>query len=290
MEQLKKYVITTDSTTDLPDDYIKENNLTVLPVYYSIDGNLYRGTQDQSPKEFYSIMRSGKMPTTMAVNMNDIRTAFEKHLKQGLDILHIAFSSALSGTYSNTAVIARELLEEYPDRKIIVIDSMGASMGEGLLVHYALEHQKAGESIDEVADWVENNKLHLCHQFTVDDLHCLQRGGRISKSVAVLGTLINVKPVLHVDDTGHLVSLANVRGRKKALISLVNNMEAQYKGYRNDVVFISHGDSIEDAEFVRDLIKDRFGLENFLINNISPAIGSHAGPGTIALFFMGEKR
>ena len=181
-------------------------------------------------------------------------------------------------------------MEKNPEAKIIVIDSLCASLGEGLLVHKAVELRDAGKSIEEVAKWVEENKLHLCHQFTVDDLNHLHRGGRVSKATAIIGTLVSVKPVLHVDNEGHLTSLVNVRGRKKSLNTLVDNMAKLVGNYENDIVFISHGDCLEDAEYVAELIKERFGITDFLINYVSPTIGAHSGPGTIALFFMGETR
>jgi DegV family protein with EDD domain len=213
-------------------------------------------------------------------------------MSEGYDILHIAFSSALSGSCSVAATVARELCDENPDTKILVIDSLCASLGEGLLLHKAVLLKESGKTIDEVADWLENNKLNLCHLFTVDDLHHLHRGGRVSKATAIIGTLINVKPVLHVDNEGRLIPLNNVRGRKKALISLVDQMEIRIKDYpgSNDIIFISHGDCIEDAEFVAELIKERFGIKESLINFVSPTIGAHSGPGTVALFFMGKER
>ena len=186
--------------------------------------------------------------------------------------------------------IGRELRASYPEAKIIVIDSLCASLGEGLLVHYAVQMKEERKSIEEISEWVENNRLHICHQFTVDDLIYLHRGGRIKKSIAILGTLINVKPVMHVDNEGRLVPLNNVRGRKKSLNALVDNMGAAIEGCKNDWVFISHGDALEDAEYVRNLVQERFGVQNFIINPVSPTIGSHSGPGTIALFYFGNQR
>jgi DegV family protein with EDD domain len=188
--------------------------------------------------------------------------------------------------------VARDLCNYNPDANIKVVDSLCASMGEGLLVHKAVQMKEAGKSMDDIFDWLEENKLNLCHIFTVDDLHHLHRGGRLSKTTAIIGTLINVKPVLHVNNEGRLVPLNNVRGRKKSLISLVNQMEKRISGFedKNDTVFISHGDSLEDAEYVASLVRERFGVENIVINYICPTIGSHSGPGTIALFFMGNPR
>jgi DegV family protein with EDD domain len=289
---MKKFIITTDTTCDLPQDYLKKNNIPLIPLYYSFEGTIYGENNDLEPKEFYNKMRGGAMPTTMAVNPDTAKQIFSGLLEEGYDILHIAFSSGLSGSYSATAMAARELCEEKPDAKIVVVDSLCASLGEGLLVHKAVQLKEQGKSLDEIQKWLEKNQLHLCHVFTVDDLHHLHRGGRVSKTTAIIGTLINVKPVLHVDNEGHLIPLNNVRGRKKALMNLVDNMESRLDGYKdqNDIVFISHGDCIEDAEYVASLIKERFGIENVLIHYISPTIGAHAGPGTVALFFMGNER
>lgn len=289
---MKEFIITTDTTCDLPESYLKEHNLTLLPLYYSFNETVYGDKNLLSPKEFYNKMRGGEMPTTMAVNQDTAREVFSNLLDKGFDILHIAFSSGLSGSYSSAATVARELCDEKPGSKIIVVDSLCASLGEGLLIHKAVMMKKNGKSIDEIADWLENNKLHLCHIFTVDDLHHLHRGGRVSKTAAVIGTLINAKPILHVDNEGHLIPLNNVRGRKKALIALVDQMEARFDGYKdqNDIFFISHGDCQEDAEFVAAQVKERFGIPDYLIHYVSPTIGAHSGPGTVALFFMGKER
>lgn len=289
---MNNYIITTDTTSDLPEDYIKQHNIGILPLYYNMNGTVYGEENVLDPKTFYDIMRGGAMPTTMAVNPDLARNVFTSFLDKGFDILHIAFSSALSGSCSVAATVARELQEERPDSKIIVVDSLCASLGEGLLVHKAVMLKEAGKPIEETAKWLENNKLSLCHLFTVDDLHHLHRGGRVSKATAIIGTLINVKPVLHVDNEGRLIPLNNVRGRKKALLSLVETMGDKIKDYSeaNDIIFISHGDCFDDAQFVADQIKERYGIDNFLINYVSPTIGAHSGPGTIALFFMGVER
>ncbi|NLK74818.1 MAG: DegV family protein [Clostridiales bacterium] len=289
---MKNFVITTDSTCDLPQDYLAKHNINVAPLYYSFNDIVYGEKNILTEKEFYNKMRNGAMPTTMAVNPDTIKEIFTRLINQGYDILHIAFSSGLSGSCSVATTVAREMCEENPDIKITVVDSLCASLGEGLLVHKAVQLKEKGKSLDEIASWLEENKLNLCHIFTVDDLHHLHRGGRVSKTSAIIGTLINVKPVLHVDNEGHLIPLNNVRGRKKALISLVDNMEARLDGYRdqNDTVFISHGDCLEDAEFVASLVKERYGINDILINYVCPTIGAHSGPGTVALFFMGNKR
>ena len=288
-----KYIITTDTTADLPESYIQEKGLNIISLSYTIDGETYDRSHELPVKDFYTKMRNGSMPTTSQVNPDTAKTFFKEVMeKYDADILHIAFSSGLSGTYNSVRVGAEELAEEYPEHKVIVIDSLCASLGEGLLVHKALMNQEKGMSLEENAKWVEDNLLHLAHNFTVDDLFHLHRGGRVSKTAAILGTMINLKPVLHVDDEGHLVALSKVRGRKKSLIALVDSMEKQMGSYKdqNDIVFISHGDCEEEAQFVADLVKQRFGIESFLINHVGPTIGAHSGPGTMALFYLGEYR
>ncbi|MCR5829945.1 MAG: DegV family protein [Lachnospiraceae bacterium] len=287
---MRDYIISTDSTADLPDDYVAQHNISIHPLYYILDDFQYGGERKIPKKEFYQRMREGAVATTCASNPDVVSNIFTSEVEKGYDVLHIGFSSALSSSCNNAMVVSREVMESHPGSNIKVIDSLAASLGQGLLVHYAVKLKEEGKSLEEVAEWVENNKLHLCHQFTVEDLKYLYRGGRISKSVAILGTLINVKPVLHVDDEGRLVPMSNVRGRKKSLNTLVANMAAQIGNYKNDIVFIGHGDSLEDAEYVRDKVKEQFGIDAFIINDISPTIGAHSGPGTIALFHLGESR
>ncbi|WP_099467532.1 DegV family protein [Konateibacter massiliensis] len=291
---MRNFVITTDTTSDLPKDYMKEHNITVLPLSYILEGITYTQDNGLEFKEFYNKMKNGSMPTTSQVNPTQAKEVFQKFYDEGYDVLHIAFSSALSGSYNSARIAAEEMLEEHPDCKIEVIDSLCASMGEGLLIHKAVLMKDAGKSIDEIVQWIEENKLHVCHNFTPLDLFHLYRGGRVSKTAAVLGTMINVKPILHVDNEGRLVALSKVRGRKKSLITLVDNMEQQIGSYieenRRDGVFIGHGDVPEDAQFVADLIKERFGIEAFVIDYVGPVIGAHTGPGILALFFMGETR
>lgn len=289
---MNNYIITTDTTADLPEDYIKKHDLGIMSLTYTLEGTTYSKENPLEVRLFYEKMRNGSMPTTSQVNPENAKNIFLPYLKDGYDILHIAFSSGLSGSYNSTRIAAEELSEDFPDRKIMVIDSLAASLGEGLLVHKAVMLKEQGADLDTVADWVEQNKLHIVHNFTVDDLFHLHRGGRVSKATAILGTMINVKPILHVDDEGHLIALSKVRGRKKSLQALVDSMEKQMGTYKNqnDIVFISHGDSLADAQYVADLVKQRFGIESFLINYVGPTIGAHSGPGTIALFYMGDYR
>ena len=286
------YVITTDTCCDLPKDYLKEKEIEEVSLYYNMNGSVYGNDQEMDIKEFYDRMRGGEMPTTMAANPEELEEMFEKYLSAGKSVLHLAFSSELSSSCGNAMVAARELNEKYTDNKVIVIDTLAASLGQGLMVYKAEELRQNGKTIDETATWLEENKLHFCHQFTVDDLNHLYRGGRVSKLTAVAGTIIQIKPILHVSDEGKLVPIGKARGRKKSLTALVDNMQRTMGSYRdkNDIVFISHGDALEDAEYVANLVKERFGIEKFLIHPVSPTIGAHSGPGTIALFYMGEKR
>lgn len=289
------YKIITDSTTDLPLEYLKEHDVGCIPISYILDGVTYGKDKELDWKKFYAMMRDeGKMPTTSQINPADAREYLEGFAGSYQEILYLAFSSGLSGTCNNIRMAANEIMEERPDMKIIVVDSLGASMGEGLFVHKAVRMRDAGKSMEETAKWLEEHVQNFVHVFTVDDLFHLYRGGRVSKTAAVLGTLVSIKPKLHVDSQGHLILIGKVRGRKKSLSALVDYMEEKMGSWaeenKEDYVFISHGDALEDAEYVRDLIKERYGCQHFLINHIGPTIGAHSGPGTIALFFMGESR
>ena len=286
------YLITTDNMADLPEEYLKEKQLLTMSLTYLMDGQTYNAENSLPYQEFYKKMREGCMPTTSQINPQEAKEKLTEFLKINKNIIHIAFSGGLSGTFNSVRLAAQELMEERPDCKITVIDSLAASMGEGLLIYKALEQQEAGLSYEEMVEWIENNKLHVCQYFTVDDLFHLYRGGRVSKAAAVLGTMINLKPVLHVDDEGHLIPLSKVRGRKKSLNALVDGMEKQMGSFRekNDIIFLSHGDCYEDALYVQEQIKKRFGIEKFMISPVGPTIGAHSGPGTVALFFMGEAR
>ena len=288
---MSEYMIMTDSTVDLPKEYLTEElGVPYIPLTYLIDGQSYEDMIGLTGEEFFAKVRAGSMPTTSQINPEQAREALEPYLKEGKDILYIAFSSGLSGTYNSVRMAAEELQEEYPERKLIVIDSLCACMGEGLLVYKAVQMKRAGKSLEEVAAWVEENKLHIMHNVTIDDLFHLHRGGRVSKTTAVVGTLIHVKPVLHVTNEGELKPFQNVRGRKKALQSLVDSMKKEGAGYENKVAFIVHGDCIEDANKVADKIKEECGVEKVIIGMLSPTIGTHAGPGTVGLFFIGENK
>ncbi len=283
-------MITVNSTVDLPKEWLSERNVPVIPLKYTIEGNTYEDMNGLSSKEFFGKLREGKMAVTSQVNPDEAKTALEPYLREGKDILHLGFSSALSGTCNSMRIAAKELEEEYPDRKIIVIDTLCACLGEGLLLYYALKHRSEGSSIEETAKWVEENKLHICHNVTIDDLEHLYRGGRISRTVAVLGVMVKIKPMLHVDDQGALKVIGKERGRRKALGKIVETASKQAQGWENDIVMITHGDCREDADYVAGLVRQKLGVDNILINNIGTVIGSHTGPGVVAVFCMGEKR
>ena len=288
---MSDYVIVTDSSADLPASLVQELGVEVLPLSFTIQGKTYHNYPDDremDPKVFYKMLRDGEMATTSAVNVAEYTNMLEPFLQAGKDVLVLAFSSGLSTTYQSSVIAVNELSEQYPDRKIYTVDTLCASLGQGLLVWHAVQEQKKGKSIEEVRDWVEENNLHLCHWFTVDDLHFLKRGGRISAATAVVGTMLSIKPVLHVDDEGHLISMGKARGRGASLTALVDHMEQTVTDV--DTVFISHGDCLADAEKVAADVKKRFGTKDVVINNVGPVIGAHSGPGTLALFFLGTKR
>ena len=287
---MSDYVVTVNSTVDLPKEWLAERNVPVIPLKYTIDGETCEDMAGLSSKEFFQKLRDGKMATTSQINPEEAREALEPFLKEGKDVLHLAFSSALSGTCNSMRIAAEELKEEYPERKIIVIDTLCACLGEGLLLYYVLKLKQEGKTIEEVEAWVEENKLHICHNVTVDDLNHLQRGGRISKTAAVLGTMGQIKPVIHVADDGSLQVVGKERGRKRSLNKIVDKAVEQSKGWEQDIVMITHGDCLEDAQYVAELVRAKMGIENILINNIGTVIGSHTGPGVVAVFCMGNKR
>lgn len=286
---MSEFIITADSTVDLPKEYLVEKNIPIMALSYILDGVTYEDGNGLTGEEFYNKIREGAMPTTSQVNPEQARAALEPFVKEGKDVIHIAFTSGLSGSYNSARIAAEELCEEYPERKIVVIDSLCAAMGEGMLLYKAIELKEQGKSFDEIVDWVESNKLHVCHDVTVDDLFHLHRGGRVSKTSAIVGSMIKIKPIIHVNDEGKLIVIGKERGRKKSLMTLVDRMEEKMKGYENDVFMIVHGDAPEDAEFVKNEMIKRFGVTNIMINCLGSVIGSHTGPGVIAIFYMGER-
>lgn len=289
---MSNFVITTDSNSDIPAKYIEQFNLTIIPQYYAFGEDVYGDEKNLSPAEFYQKMRDGALPTSMANNPAVIRTKFKQLLDKGLDILHIAFSSALSGSYSNVVVTARELMEEYPGSSIEVIDSLNVSLGETLMVLQAYDLKSKGKSMIEIKETLEKEVQNANVWFTVNDLHHLQRGGRVSKATAIIGSMISIKPILCVNPEGKLISSSTVRGRKKSITALLDKMastlEENYDKSQN--IGIVHGDCLEDAQYLSSQIQERLGFTNIIINDINPSIGSHAGPGTIGLFYKGRVR
>ena len=290
---MSDFVIVTDSSADLSADLVQELGVGVLPLSFTICGKTYRNYPDGREMDllsFYQMLRAGEMATTSAVNVAGYTAVLEPLLQEGKDVLVLAFSSGLSATYQSSVIAVEELREKYPDRKIFTVDTLCASLGQGLLVWYAVQEKRKGASIQEVRDWVEQNKLHICHWFTVDDLHFLKRGGRISTATAVVGSMLSIKPVLHVDNEGRLVNMSKARGRGASLTALVDQMERTAIRPAEQTVFLSHGDCSADAQRVADEVRRRLGTQNITINEIGPVIGAHSGPGTVALFFLGTER
>ena len=287
------FAIVTDSSSNLTEEVIDQFDLHILPLTFMVDGeehHSYLKGHKTDLKQFYTMMREGKVITTSLPNLKDSRELLKGLLASGQDVLYIGFSSGLSGTYQAIDLLLAELADAYPDRTVLSVDTLAASLGEGLLVWYAAKMREEGKGIQEVCDWLEANKLHLAHWFTVDDLMFLFRGGRVSRTSAWAGTLLNIKPVMHVDDEGHLIPLEKVRGRKKSLKALVDHMEQTAIDPARQMIFISHGDCLEDAQYVEQEVKRRMGVQQVMINYVDPVIGAHSGPGTVALFFLGTKR
>ena len=287
---MRDYIITVNSTVDTGKEWLEERNVPVIPLKYTIDGQEYTDMYGLSDKEFFQKLREGKMSVTSQINPEEAKEMLEPYVKEGKDVLHLAFSSALSGTCNSMKIAAEELQEEYPEAKVIVVDTLCACMGEAMLLYYALKQKEAGKTIEEVAQWVEENKLHVCHNVTVDDLFHLHRGGRVSQTAAVLGTMVKVKPIIHMDDNGALKVIGKERGRKKSLHKIVDMAVERSEGWDNEIIMITHGDCLEDAEYVAKLVREKMGVENVFIHNIVTVIGSHTGPGVVATFCMGNKR
>lgn len=290
---MSEYVIMTDSSCDLPASLAEKMELTVLPLYVEVDGQKYVNHLDEREiafSEIYAKLRTKCPAKTSAVNMQDFLEPMENLLRAGKDILYIGFSSGLSSTYSAGAMAAKELEDRYPDRKIYTVDSLCASMGQGLLVYLAWQEKQKGRTIEEVRDYTENTKLHLCHWFTIDDLMFLKRGGRISGATAVVGSMLSIKPVMHVDNDGHLIKVSTARGRKASIKALADEAEKRGINLKEQTIFISHGDCVEEANYLGDIMRSRFGVKDVVVNYVGPVIGAHSGPGTIALFFLGTER
>lgn len=289
-EKTMSYQIITDSCCDFPKEVYTELNLIMVPLSVEFRGQVYDDKNDDSLKEMYDGLRTGEVAKTAAVNPERWTAAMEPVLAAGQDVLALVFSSGLSTTYQSAMIAAEELRDKYPERKIFTVDTLSASMGQGLLVWYACKKRDEGMTVEELYAWAEETKFHLCHWFTVDDLMYLKRGGRVSATTALVGTMLQIKPVLHMDDEGHLINMAKTRGRKASLDALARKAEELGKGYDNSTMFISHGDCREDAEYLAKVLKEQYGVKEVRIGYVGAVIGSHSGPGTVALFFLGEHR
>ena len=288
---MTQYQIITDSACDLPKRMLQELNVITVPLFVNFRGESRNDSVENAEvKELYDAMRGGEVATTAAVNPDRWASIMEPALAEGKDVLALAFSSGLSTTYQSAVIAASDLGEKYPHRKIRVVDTCAAALGQGLLVWHTCKMRDTGLDLDGLAQWVEENRNHVCHWFTVDDLVYLKRGGRVSAATAVLGAMLNIKPVLHVDDDGHLISMVKARGRKAAIKTLVGKMGELGEGWDNSTVFICHADCIDDANTLAETVKANYGVQEAFIGNLGAVIGSHAGPGTLALFFMGNEK
>ncbi|MBQ9134937.1 MAG: DegV family protein [Lachnospiraceae bacterium] len=289
---MREYCITTDSNSDLPKEYIEKLGTVIIPQYYSFGDTVYGDELHMPPAEFYERMKNGELPNSQANNPAVIEEKFRAILDKGMDIIHIAFSSALSGSYNNVCMVARELSEEYADAKITVIDSLNVSLGESIMVIHANNLKEKGTAYDDVVTDLNEFRDHINVQFTVNDLFHLQRGGRVSKTVALVGSALNLKPFLYVNNAGGLSSDGTARGRKKSLNTLVDRMKAtlaENTDYSLPVGVV-HGNCLEEAEMVADLVKANTGFTNVIINDISPSIGTHAGPGALGILYYGQPK
>ena len=287
---MANYKIITDSGCDLPKSMLQQLDVTSVPLYVNFRGEDREDSVDEGISEIYAGLRAGEAATTSAVNPEGWANAIEPVLAQGFDALVITFSSGLSTTYQSAVIAAGDLAEKYPDRKILVSDSLCASLGQGLLVWHTCKQRDGGLSLEELHRWVEDHKLNLCHWFTVDDLMYLKRGGRISAATAIVGSLLQIKPVLHVDDEGHLINVSKSRGRKASIDAMAAKAAALGLPGVNDTMFICHGDCLADAQYLAEKLKKEQGVKEVFIGYTGAVIGSHSGPGTIAFFFIGEHR
>ena len=284
------YQIITDSGCDLPLEMRRQLNIEMVSLTLRFREQERPDSVGDDIRDLYAALRAGEVASTAAVNPDAWETAMTAALEQGRDVLVLAFSSGLSTTYQSAVIAAGDLAEKYPQRKIRVVDSRSASLGQGLLLWYACQKRDAGLGLDELADWLEEEKYHLCHWFTVDDLMYLKRGGRVSAATALVGTMLGIKPVLHMDDEGHLINVGKVRGRKAAIEALAEKVGQLGLPGQNGTVFICHGDCLEDARRLETILKEKHGVKEVFIGYTGAVIGSHSGPGTLALFFLGEKR
>ncbi len=287
---MNDYVLYTDSACDLPDDLLARLGVRYRSLTFAFEGESEHADRDVPAKEFYAKMRAGGIAKTAAINTEEFRGAFEEEIAAGHDILYIAFSSGLSTTYNSGRFALADLSDKYPERKLVAVDSLCASAGFGLLVYLAAGKMADGATLEEVEKFVLDTRLHICHWFTVDDLVYLKRGGRISPAATLIGTMLGIKPVLHVDNEGHLVNVSKARGRQASIHALADHYGELALDKKNGTVFISHGDCLEDAETLRDMLAEEYGAKVELITDIGPVIGAHSGPGTLALFFVGSAR
>lgn len=286
-----QYQIITDSACDLPQSMLAELNVKTIPLTVNFRGETRPDSvADSEVKTLYDAMRAGEVATTAAVNPDGWASVMEPALRAGLDVLCLAFSGGLSTTYQSAVIAANDLKEAYPERTVKVIDTCAAALGQGLFVWYACQKRDTGASLEEIAAWAEETKNHVAHWFTVDDLVYLKRGGRVSAATAVLGAMLNIKPVLHVDNEGHLINVLKVRGRKAAIEALASKLGELGGDWENGTVFICHADALDDAKRLEALVKQKYGVKEAFIGNLGAVIGSHAGPGTLALFFMGDSK
>ena len=287
---MPNYEIITDSGCDLPAEMAARLQLKTVPLSLLFRGQTVADSVSGDIKSFYDAMRGGESASTSAINPEGWAAAVEPVLAAGRDALVIAFSSGLSTTYQSAVIAAQDLQEKYPQRKVLVVDSLCASLGQGLLCWHAAQKRDQGMSLEELANWLQTHRLNLCHWFTVDDLKYLKRGGRISAAKALMGTMLNIKPVLHVDDEGHLVNVSTVRGRKASIRAMVEQMAQSALPGENDFISICHGDCYDDACALAEMVKERLGVKEVFIGYTGAVIGSHSGPGTLALFFLGQHR
>lgn len=290
---MNPYVIMTDSSCDLPSSLAEELQLEVVPLHFFVDDVPYLNLLDGSEYSFqdtYAALREGKVIKTSSASSGEFGDVMRRHLEAGEDILYLGFSSGLSGTFNAGRIAAEELLLSYPDRKIYCVDTLCASLGQGLLLYHTVMKKREGFSLEQARDFAEENKLHLCHWFTVDDLMFLSRGGRITAATAAIGTVLGIKPVMHMDDEGHLTLVEKAKGRKKSFRRLLDYMRETGIDIKNQVVFLSHADCPEEASSLGQRIKEEFGVRDVIINYVGPVIGSHCGPGTISIFFLGTRR
>lgn len=288
---MSEYVIFADSACDLSPEILKEWDVGFASLTFHFEGeDKEYGNGEMEAGEFYARMRAGAVAKTSAINMETFKERFEEYLKQDKDVLYLAFSSGLSATCQSGMLAAAELKETYPERKVVVVDSLAASAGYGLLLHLAVEKKRAGATLEENARFLEDNKLNLCHWFTVEDLKYLKRGGRVSPAVAFVGGMLGIKPVMHVDDEGHLVAVDKVRGRKASLEAMADKYMELAQTPGEGPIYISHGDCMADVETLKGMLRDKCGAEVELVTYVGPVIGAHSGPGTMALFFLGKHR